>query len=68
MSKEKPKEIKVNDVIIKSTVSEDGKEVFIRMSFPEEIESYQQINYILNYYFNVADFKRIVNDKETIVQ
>ena len=65
---ERPKELRVKGISIKSEVSDDGRDIFIRLRFPEKIESYEQIDYILHYYFAVADFKYVEMDRETIIQ
>lgn len=64
----KPKDVKIGNAYIKAEISEDGRDVFIKIMLDKRIESFQQLTYLLNKFFAIADFKYIEKGKETTIQ
>lgn len=68
MADEKDKFTTINGVKIKAEITEDDKTIFIRMSFTNKIQSYEQVKHLLLYYFGLIEYKKLERNKETIIQ
>lgn len=67
MSDDEPVKKKIGSAWVTAEASDDGKDILIRVKLENKIETFQQLQYIIDSYLSQADFKYVEKTNETLL-